>query len=215
SSREMARRARPSAERGVPRRGTQAVLKANASEALSGTRETVQYIVSLSTIEPRKNIDSLLAAFRLLRTQHPNVQLVIVGGAGWKSKRILEQIQRAKNVQYVGYVDEQMKQELLKHACLFVYPSLYEGFGFPPLEAQAASVPVIVGFHSSLPEVLGESALYADVLDVHSLMRAMHHLFVDESLRMLYIKKGFENAQRFSWSRAAQQTLNILTSQVK
>ncbi|MBI2410288.1 MAG: glycosyltransferase family 4 protein [Candidatus Kerfeldbacteria bacterium] len=173
-----------------------------------------KYILSIATIEPRKNFDTLLEAFALLRQKHPVMRLVIAGGFGWKSAHTLRRMKEIPGVEYLGYVDDAKKEQLYAGASVFVYPSFYEGFGFPPLEAQGRGVPVIAGLHSSLPEVLGESALYADVFDVHSLTRAMDHLMTDHSLRTNYITKGKENSKRFSWQQSAQQTLELLTSYI-
>lgn len=174
-----------------------------------------KYILSLSTIEPRKNIDSLIEAFYVVQEQHPDVQLIIAGASGWKSpNEYFWRLKECTGVRYLGYVSESIKRQLLQNAQLFVYPSLYEGFGFPPLEAQTVGVPVIVGAHSSLPEVLGESALYADVLDVNSLARAMNHLLTDTALVQDLQKKGYENVKRFQWNTTAQQTLDILLAAV-
>lgn len=181
---------------------------------VSSTARPHQYIFSLATIEPRKNFPALLAAFKEVRRHNPEVELVIAGGRGWKSAKTIDRMQQQDGVEYIGYISEEEKWGLLSGAHAFVYPSLYEGFGFPPLEAQSVGTPVIVGRHSSLPEVLGNSALYADVLDVDSLARAMNHLLSDATLREQYVAAGKENAQRFSWEDAARKTLSVLTSQV-
>lgn len=166
-----------------------------------------RYILSLSTLEPRKNIMALVEAFEQLQHNHPDVHLIVAGGSGWHSGDLRRELQSRKNVQYLGYVDEPTKQYLLEGAELFVYPSLYEGFGFPPLEAQRAGTPVVVGSHSSLPEVCGDSALLVDVLDVDSLQRAMHHVLTDAELRERLVQAGKENVRRFDWETAARTTL--------
>lgn len=168
--------------------------------------------VSLSTIEPRKNIETLLDAFERVREQLPGARLVVAGGAGWNSEELLERMQKQDGVEYRGYISEQEKIALLQEAAAFVYPSFYEGFGFPPLEAQLHGVPVIVGAHSSLPEVLGESALYADVLDITSLTRAMNAVITDDALRSKMIEKGYNNAARFDWTQSAKQVWDVLNT---
>lgn len=169
-----------------------------------------RYILSLATIEPRKNIEALLDAFVLVRKKNPDVELVVAGSAGWKSARTIERLHATEGVHYFGYVDEAFKQQLLDQATAFVYPSVYEGFGFPPLEAQESGVPVLVGNHSSLPEVLGNSALYADVMDIDSLARGMSHLLTDAALRDRLIQEGHNNTQRFQWSTSARHLLQLL-----
>jgi len=173
-----------------------------------------RFILSLGTLEPRKNIPTLIQAFDMLAQEHPDVHLVIAGGVGWKSTALRTAIQQRERVHYFGYINEATKQHLLERAEMFVYPSLYEGFGFPPLEAARHGTPVIVGAHSSLPEVLGNSALYVDVLDADSLRRGMNHLLTDQALRETLIEKGKKNVERFDWVDTAQQTLDILKSLV-
>lgn len=170
--------------------------------------------LTLCTIEPRKNIDTLLDAFIQVRARLPQARLVVAGGPGWKSRELLERMRKEDGVEYRGYVSEGEKARLLQDADVFLYPSLYEGFGFPPLEAQLAGVPVIAGMHSSLPEVLGNSALYTDVLNVEELARTMYHAATSEVLRRDHIHRGKYNALRFSWHTAAQHTLNVITSSI-
>lgn len=186
-----------------------------ASQAVPNQSLPQEYFLSICTIEPRKNIDTLLEAFNQVHAEYPQVQLIVAGGPGWKSKHVLERMQHQDGVRYVGYISDEEKAELLAGARGFVYPSLYEGFGFPPLEAQQYGVPVIVGAHSSLPEVLGDSALYADVLDVNSLARAMKHLLTDTAVRSELIAAGNKNVERFNWNTAAQQVLNVLSELVQ
>lgn len=169
-----------------------------------------RYILTLSTLEPRKNIETLLQAFDLIKRDHPEVHLLLVGAKGWKAKPLVKRIALDPRARHYGYVSDQTKEKLLSEASLFVYPSLYEGFGFPPLEAQTHGVPVVVGAHSSLPEVLGESALYADILDARSLARAMDHMLKDETLREGFIQQGRQNVERFSWTVTAERTFDIL-----
>lgn len=187
--------------------GVTAVLAESIDTSL---RLPEQYLLCISTIEPRKNIDTLLDAFGRISAQHPNVSLVIAGAAGWKSRALLQKISQMPRVLFLGYVTEAQKQQLYQHATAFLYPSLYEGFGFPPLEAQRFDIPVIAGAHSSFPEVLGESALLVDVLDVASLARAMTHILSDAPLREKLSQHGHDNVKRFSWTAAAQQTLQCL-----
>lgn len=167
-------------------------------------------IVSLSTIEPRKNIHTLLDAFEQVRVTHPTARLVVAGAAGWKSTPLIQRMNAQPGVEYRGYISEQEKAVLLLEASVFVYPSLYEGFGFPPLEAQQYGVPVVAGSHSSLAEVLGDSALRVDVLDVHSVSRAINHLLNDETLRAQLVARGLENVKRFSWEQTAEGIFAIL-----
>jgi glycosyltransferase involved in cell wall biosynthesis len=156
-------------------------------------------------------METLLQAMAMVRVQHPNLELVVIGRRGWKSSRVVRRLQELSYVQYLGYTTEEKKREVLACARAFIYPSLYEGFGFPPLEAQQNGVPVIAGAHSSLPEVVGESALLVDVLDADALARGIHHVLSDETLRQNLITAGLANVQRFSWEQSARKVLNVLT----
>lgn len=177
------------------------------------SRESVTgpYIAFVSTIEPRKNLETLLQAMQVVRKTHPDVQLVVVGRNGWKSKKVLQRMRQLPYVRYLGYSDEETKRAVIAHARAFVYPSVYEGFGFPPLEAQRLGVPVIAGAHSSLPEVVGESALLVDVLDVNSVARGIMHVLTDEPLRDHLKQTGIQNVQRFTWEKSARTLLHVLT----
>jgi len=169
------------------------------------------YVAFISTVEPRKNVETLLQAMIRVRQQNPEVELVIIGRQGWKSADLVQRLRHLPFVHYKGYVDEATKQQILAGAKAFVYPSLYEGFGFPPLEAQRCGVPVIAGAHSSLPEVVGGSALLVDVLDVDSVARGIHHVLNDAALRSELVTAGHKNVARFQWNDSAARVLNILT----
>jgi glycosyltransferase involved in cell wall biosynthesis len=170
-----------------------------------------EYIAFVSTIEPRKNIETLLQAIEEVRKTHPTLELVVIGRPGWKSDRVIRRMQKLPYVHYMGYADEETKRAILSGAKAFVYPSLYEGFGFPPLEAQRLGVPVIAGAHSSLPEVIGNSALLVDVLDVDSIARGITTVISDEPLRAQIIQAGKANVKRFTWEASARALLQILT----
>lgn len=174
-----------------------------------------KYILSIFTIEPRKNLTALLDAFENIQKNHPEMSLIVVGQNGWKAKKIITRMQKMNGVTYFGYVDEEKKKELLQNAYISIYPSFYEGFGFPPLEAQMAGVPVIVGNHSSLPEVLSNSALYIDVFDSSSLTRAIEHLLSDTALYHFLQEAGYQNVKRFSWETAAKKLFSLLHNQIK
>ncbi len=166
--------------------------------------------LSLATLEPRKNVSTLLDAFALLHRSHPSWRLQLVGDSGWKSDKIRQQASQQPGVQWLGYVTPTTKQQLLAEASAFVYPSLYEGFGLPPLEAQAAGLPVIAGLHSSLPEVLGNGALYVDPLNPVMLASAMEQLVTDSALANQLRSSGNQNCRRFDWHKTASQLLDIL-----
>lgn len=167
-----------------------------------------RFVFFLGTIEPRKNIQSLVEAFGLLNRK--NEQLIIAGASGWKNKRLLSLINDTPGVRYIGYVRAEEKQALYSLATLMVYPSMYEGFGFPLLEAMAAGAPVITSHHGSLSEVAADAAYYVQPRNVSEIATAIQTLLDNHSLRQQYVSKGYERVQQFSWERAASQWLSCL-----
>ncbi len=169
------------------------------------------FILTVGTLEPRKNHVGLLQAYSLLKGRHPH-RLVIAGGKGWLYEGIFQEIERLsleERVLFLGYVPEEDLPALYNLADLFVFPSLYEGFGLPPLEAMACGTPVVVSALSSLPEVVGDGALLVPPQDIEALAEAMEKGLSDLSLRRELRGKGLEQAKRFSWSEAAKRLLAI------
>lgn len=168
------------------------------------------YVLYVGTLEPRKNIITLLKSFYKLRNRMANYKLVIVGGRGWKYKKIFETV-TALNIQssvlFMGYVPESDLPALYNAADLFVYPSLYEGFGLPPLEAMACGTPIITSNTSSLPEVVGNAGLMIDPYNIDKLADSMYGVLIDEDLQANMIQKGINRAKMFSWERCASETL--------
>lgn len=174
-----------------------------------------RFILSLSTIEPRKNVHGIIRAFEILcgvsDTPH---RLIIAGKPGWLCKNAFRAIKECKyrnDIQYVGFVDDTDKPALYKLASLFVYPSMYEGFGFPVLESMAAGTPVITSACSSLPEVAEDAALLVDPLKIGEIAWAMGQVLSDGELADYLRKKGLLQAQKFSWQKCAEETLAVLT----
>ncbi len=172
-----------------------------------------QYILYVGTLEPRKNIIRLLEAYSAvppnIRRGHP---LVLVGGVGWRMERLDDEIRRLRldgNVVKPGYVSDNDLVALYNGATVFVYPSLYEGFGLPPLEAMACGAPVIASNVSSIPEVVGDAAILVDPQDVDSLRTRLEELIANPELCAVYRDRGFEQARKFSWKRCAEQTLAV------
>ncbi len=166
------------------------------------------YILHLGTLHPRKNLLRLMEACSLLPQ---GWHLVLAGKRGWRYGPIYERARElGGTVQIIGYVDEGDIPGLMGGARLFVLPSLYEGFGFPLLEAMAAGTPVVCSHASALPEVAGDAALLVDPYDVEALAEAMRRLLEDEALRAELIERGLERAKLFSWERCAQETLAVL-----
>lgn len=170
-----------------------------------------QYTLFTGTIEPRKNIATLLDAYERIplkmRTQYP---LVICGFSGWNSDVLHRRFELAAQqgwLLYLGYLSSEELPLLFSGAKTFLFPSLYEGFGLPVLEAMASGVPVVCSNAASLPEVLGESGLMCDALDVEGLTTAIIKSLEDENWRSRSIELGLSRAKTFSWAKCAQETI--------
>jgi glycosyltransferase involved in cell wall biosynthesis len=171
------------------------------------------YILFVGTLEPRKNLNTLIKSFDKVAKARPEVNLVLAGRRGWMAQAIFDELERREllgRVRITGYVREEYLPALYRQAAAFVYPSLYEGFGLPPLEAMASGTPVIVSRSSSLPEVVGDAGLYANPLDTDELAAAMESIFAEPQLAADLRQKGLERAARFSWKKVAGETLEIL-----
>jgi len=184
-------------------------------EAIRAVREKYglpeRFILYVGTIEPRKNLTTLLEAFHYLLGGH-DLRLVIVGKKGWLYEgffRCLRDLGLEDRLIFTGYVPDEDLPAIYSAADLFVFPSLYEGFGLPVLEAMACGTPVVCSNTSSLPEVAGDAALLVDPTDVRALARVMERVLTDETLRASLRVKGIERARRFSWEDAAQKTLEV------
>ncbi|WP_292460183.1 glycosyltransferase family 1 protein [Methanothermococcus sp.] len=170
------------------------------------------FILYVGTLEPRKNIPTLLKALYKLKKQGIKHKLVITGKKGWKYKSIFETIEKLnlqKDVIFTGYVPDEDLPALYNAAVLFVYPSLYEGFGLPPLEAMACGTPVITSNTSSLPEVVGDAGIMVNPYDVDELANKMYEVLTNDGLREELSKKGLERAKLFSWKKCAEETLKV------
>jgi glycosyltransferase involved in cell wall biosynthesis len=174
------------------------------------------YFLFVGTIEPRKNVDSLLSAWASLRPEfRQEHQLRIAGMKGWNSaatmRRLAQMSKDDPSIKYLGYVPEAAMPSLVAGAKALVYPSLYEGFGIPVVQAMAAGCPVITSNVSSLPEVAGDAALLVDPLSVTELADAMRRLGVSQALRDTLRLRGMARAKHFTWERAAAESLQYFT----
>ena len=174
------------------------------------------FVLNVGTVEPRKNVTGLARAYALLpaevRRRYP---LVVCGPHGWYSGPILDEIRSlgiSDCIKIVGFVEHEDIPALYSLAALFVYPSLYEGFGYPPLEAMSCGVPVIASKTSSLPEVVGDAGILVDPRDEVALAHHMELILSDRQLQMRFGQKGCERAKQFRWEITAGQTLSILES---
>jgi glycosyltransferase involved in cell wall biosynthesis len=176
-------------------------------------RLPARFVLGLGTLQPRKNFERLIEAYAQVRQQvGAEIKLVIAGGLGWMYEGIFEKVRELglqEAVCFPGYVADEDLPALYTMADLFVFPSLYEGFGLPPLEAMACGTPVITSNVSSLPEVVGDAAWMVDPLDVGALAVAMQRLLSDAALRREMIARGLVQARRFTWAQAAKQLLDV------
>ena len=169
-----------------------------------------RFILFVGTIEPRKNVTRLIEAFATLRPC--GLKLVIGGAKGWFYEDVfarVEELGLEGKVMFPGYIPGSELPLWYNAAELFVYPSLYEGFGLPPLEAMACGTPVVTANTSALPEVVGQAGLTVDPLDVEGLAEAMRRALGDEALRQEMRERGLQRAKVFSWTKTAQETVQV------
>ncbi len=172
-----------------------------------------RFILSVSRLEPRKNFVGLIRAFeKLKRTTGVPHHLVIAGSKGWKYEPILQAAAAspyAKAIHFPGFIAEEDLPALYTLADVFAYPTFYEGFGFPPLEAMACGTPVLASNNSSLPEVVGDAGYLLPAEDTEAWVQALTQLLHDPVTRQALIEKGYAQAARFSWEKSARQLLRI------
>lgn len=177
---------------------------------------TPPYLLYLSTLQPRKNLLRLIRAYVQSGVPH---QLVIAGKKGWLAEPILDEIfqldmDTARRIILPGFVPDADKGALLSGATALLYPSLYEGFGFPVLEAHACETAVLTANTSSLPEIAPNSALLVDPLDTAAIAQGIQRLVSDEALRQTLIQRGKERVQAFTWEKSAAQVMEVLETAV-
>ncbi len=188
----------------------------------AATARKKPYLLYLGTIEPRKNVIGLVHAYAALAKRHPNIigdtELVLAGARGWKSEHVFKAIDHANRnfdtsgprIEVLGYVPENEKPALIAHATAFVFPSFYEGFGLPVLEAMNLGVPVITSNVSALPEIAGRgAALLIDPSSAAELTLALKHLLEDPAKRIELGRRGMERSTDFRWDKTAGETLEV------
>ena len=179
------------------------------------------YVLSLSSIQPRKNLVRLIEAYSCLRAVRPEgklPQLVLVGKRGWlehETFRAAERSALGKEILFTGYVPERDLAALYSGAICFVYPSYFEGFGLPVVEAMQCGVPVIVGNQTSLPEVVGDAGLLFDPFDTQALVNALTVVLENSEYRAALSAKGLERSRHFNWQNTALMTLGVYERAVK
>ncbi|MDP3964891.1 MAG: glycosyltransferase family 1 protein [bacterium] len=173
------------------------------------------YLLYVGTIEPRKNLALLVSAYGALISKNPRMakyRLVLAGHKGWKSDDVFKTIKKLKlesQVRYLDYVSHEDKIALLSHATCFVFPTLYEGFGLPVLEAMNVGAPVITSNIASLPEITGQAALLVNPRSEKSLAAALKKMLSSSSVRKRFSLKGREQAKQFTWTKCASETLSV------
>lgn len=175
-----------------------------------------RYCLALSTIEPRKNIAALVEAFTEFVRRFPDstIELVVIGSGGWKSATTIKAMYAHPRIHYFGYVSEEQKMYAVQHATGFIYPSIYEGFGFPPLEAIRAGVPVIVSQAGALPEILGTGAYYIDPYSIEDMITVFKNLDTNVAWRLQLIEQGKTTLNLYSWEKTAEATLKVLRQSI-
>lgn len=171
------------------------------------------YILFVGTIEPRKNIQNIIKAFeRICSDYTKEFDLVLAGKVGWKTEGIIGCVNNFPyqgKIIMTGYVSEEEKQALYRNATMFVFPSKYEGFGIPPLEAMANGIPVIVSDQASLPEIVGDAAIKVSPDGSDELYEAMRSLLEDDMLRRKNIERGYLQVKKFPWKQVAEKLFQI------
>jgi glycosyltransferase involved in cell wall biosynthesis len=177
-------------------------------------RLPTRYLLFVGTLEPRKNLTGLLHAYAILRAagHDENLKLVVAGRMGWLYHDIFDTVKSLgleEEVVFTGFVDDEDLPHLYRGAQLFVFPSLYEGFGLPILEAMASGVPVVTSNAASMTEVAGEAAMLVDPHDSQAIAEGMGQVLYEDRLRDVLIQKGLTRARHFTWESVAQKTLEL------
>lgn len=171
---------------------------------------TKPYLLYVGTIEPRKNLVRLLRAYSLLKQEQGiEHQLVLAGGRGWEAEDIYRMAEELPDVVLTGYVSAEEKNALYQNAAAFVFPSLYEGFGIPPLEAMALGCPVVCSNAASLPEVVGEAARLIDPLDEKDIAQGIWDVLSDRAYASRLISEGYRQSEKYTWDASAEKLARI------
>jgi glycosyltransferase involved in cell wall biosynthesis len=176
-----------------------------------------RYLLFVGTLEPRKNLTTLLHAYAMLRAEGcgEDLKLVVAGRMGWLYDDIFTTVKTlalGEEVIFTGFVCDDDLPDLYRGASMFVFPSLYEGFGLPILEAMASGVPVVTSNTASMPEVAGDAAILVEPRDPRAIAEAMAQVLAEDKLRDTLTRKGIERARRFTWGAVAQKTLELYTT---
>lgn len=196
-------------------------FKAKQTELKNKYKLPDNFLLTLSTLEPRKNITSVIIAFEKLKRQnlekYKDLELVIAGGRGWKCKDIYKKVENSEfnnQIKLLGYIDRKDKPYIYNAASLFVWPSFYEGFGIPPLEAMASGTVVVTSAVSSLPEVVEDAALIINPFNIAEITKAIDLVLSSPELRSQLVDMGFKQVDKFSWKKTAAKTLQVIKSTI-
>lgn len=190
--------------------GVSKIFRNNAPAPIENKYGT--YILAVSSIDPRKNFDGLIKAY--VAANLPDTNLLIVGSANkvFANQGLKELIGENKRITFTGYVSDTELVGLYKNAVLFAYPSYFEGFGIPPLEAMSAGCPTLVSDTTSMPEVCGEASYYVNPYDVDSISKGLVALLNDQPLRQRLVESGYQQVKKFDWVKAAKKMADIIYS---
>ncbi len=192
-----------------PHYSEQEIKKVNLQYKISG-----DYLLYLGTLEPRKNIERLVDAYSQLKDEMPNIpKLVLAGGKGWLYNNIFEKVkslQIGEDVVFTGYVKAEDSPILIKGARAFLFPSIYEGFGMPPLEAMACGTPVLVSNVASLPEVVGDAGIQVDPFSIEGIKSGLKQIIMDLNLRKELSRKGLERVKTYTWDKSVEVVHKVL-----
>lgn len=170
-----------------------------------------KFIFSVGSIEPRKNLLGLLKAYNLLpKSLKDEYKLVLAGFKGWENKEIMEQIEFNKDyIHYLGFITDEQLAKVYNKATCFVFPSFYEGFGLPPIEAMASGTPVISSDQTSMPEVCQDAAIYCNPYNIQDISNKIELLLNDKKLQSKLIKKGLIKAKEYTWDKSAKEHTKV------
>lgn len=179
---------------------------------------TKDYLLFVGTLSPHKNIERIVEAFNKVRNKGYDYQLVICGKKGWLYEDIFNKVKELKlenEVIFTDYVTDEELEVLYKNTKLFVFPSLYEGFGFPPIEAMARKVPVLTSREGALPEVVGDAAIFCDAYNVEDIFNKIINILDDKNLSDILIDKGLKRKEYFSWEKLSYKINKIYEDLIK
>lgn len=182
------------------------------SDTLSKFKISKDYLLFVGTLSPHKNIERIVEAFNEIKRNGYDYQLVICGKKGWLYEEIFNKVKELNlesEVVFTDYVTDEELEVLYQNTKLFVFPSLYEGFGFPPIEAMARKVPVLTSKEGALPEIVGDAALNCDAYNIHDISVKMIDGLSNEELRCSLIEKGIKRSEYFSWENTSKKMIKV------